>query len=228
MPTLRMKPRPLRSTGALLRAGFATQKTRSHAPRTRSALSRPSPLKPSLSRRGNNSSNGPEKPPPNASENKRSSLDSISSALHDADTSKNDLLSPVHIPEDPNGVLTENHPATSILANSAIVITRQLELMNVMMGFEQANKYVVMDPQGQHIGFMAEKDLGMGNMFKRQMFSTHRSFTTHIFDKFGKEVLRVRFRGLMQLGIWKARADATSSFTVHFPGSRAVSASMTP
>jgi len=63
--------------------------------------------------------------------------------------------------------------------------------MNVMLGFEQANKYVIMDPQGNHIGYMAERELGMGNIMARQMFSTHRSFTTHVFDKQGKEVLRV-------------------------------------
>lgn len=63
--------------------------------------------------------------------------------------------------------------------------------MNVMLGFEQANKYVIMDPKGGHIGYMAERELGMGNMMARQMFSTHRSFTTHVFDRQGKEVLRV-------------------------------------
>jgi len=88
-------------------------------------------------------------------------------------------------------VLNENHPATSILSNSSLVVTRQLELMNVMLGFEQANKYVIMDPHGNHIGYIAERDLGMGNMMARQMFSTHRSFTTHVFDQHGKEVLRV-------------------------------------
>ena len=59
-----------------------------------------------------------------------------------------------------------------------------------MLGFEQANKYVIMDPQGNHIGYMAERDLGMGSMMKRQFFNTHRSFTTHVFDKHQKEVLR--------------------------------------
>lgn len=62
--------------------------------------------------------------------------------------------------------------------------------MNVMLGFEQANKYVIMDPKGGHIGYMAERELGMGNMMARQMFTTHRSFTTHVFDRHGKEVLR--------------------------------------
>lgn len=49
------------------------------------------------------------------------------------DPSQNTLLSPVHLPEDPNGVLKENHPATKLLANSALVVQRQLEMMNIMM-----------------------------------------------------------------------------------------------
>lgn len=49
------------------------------------------------------------------------------------DPAQNTLLSPVHIPEDPNGVLKESHPATNILANSGVVVQRQLEMMNVMM-----------------------------------------------------------------------------------------------
>ncbi|KAJ5182893.1 hypothetical protein N7492_000509 [Penicillium capsulatum] len=49
------------------------------------------------------------------------------------DPSQNTLLSPVHIPEDPNGVLKENHPATNLLTNSGLVVQRQLEMMNVMM-----------------------------------------------------------------------------------------------
>lgn len=63
--------------------------------------------------------------------------------------------------------------------------------MNVLLGFEQANKYVILDPQENHLGFIAERDLGMGKMMARQMFSTHRSFTAHVFDKHEKEVLRV-------------------------------------
>ncbi|KAL1628518.1 hypothetical protein SLS56_005863 [Neofusicoccum ribis] len=78
----------------------------------------------------------------------------------------------------------------SILANSSIVIQRQLEMMNVLMGFEQANRYVIMDGQGNHIGFLAEKENGVGGTMARQMFKTHRSFTTHVFDKHEREVLR--------------------------------------
>ncbi|KAH1525914.1 hypothetical protein KXX18_003474 [Aspergillus fumigatus] len=106
------------------------------------------------------------------------------------DPAQNTLLSPVHIPEDPNGVLKETHPAMGILANSGLVIQRQLELMNVMIGFEQANKYVIMDANGNHIGYMAEQVKGMANMMARQWFRTHRSFVTHVFDRHENEVLR--------------------------------------
>jgi isopentenyldiphosphate isomerase len=58
-------------------------------------------------------------------------------------------------------------------------------------GFEQANKYVIMDAQGNHIGYMAEQEKGMANAMARQWFRTHRSFVTHVFDKHENEVLRV-------------------------------------
>ncbi|KAL8772786.1 MAG: hypothetical protein Q9209_002131 [Squamulea sp. 1 TL-2023] len=116
----------------------------------------------------------------------------LSDALRETKKEDNSLLSPVHVPEDPHGVLNEQHPAAGILRNSSIVVQRQLELMNVMIGFEQANKYVILGPQGDHIGFMAEQDDSMGRTMARQMLSTHRSFSTYVFDKHEKEVLRVR------------------------------------
>ena len=134
------------------------------------------------------------KPPadsPAQAKGKVSSTDAVCDALRNTNPQDNNLLAPVYIPEDLDGVLNEKHPAATLLANSAIVVQRQLELMNVMLGFEQANKYVILNGQGEHIGYIAERELGMGNMIARQTFSTHRSFTAHVFDKHEKEVLRV-------------------------------------
>ncbi|KAF1991266.1 Scramblase-domain-containing protein [Aulographum hederae CBS 113979] len=115
----------------------------------------------------------------------------VSSALaQSSHSSHNTLLSPVHIPEDPHAVLKMKHPAVSLLANSSIIIQRQLEMMNVLIGFEQANRYIIMDPSGNHIGFLAEQEHGIGSTMMRQMAKTHRSFTTHVFDKEEREVLR--------------------------------------
>ena len=205
MPPFNIQPRVLRPPASLLRAGFATSKPRSRAlppgPRgsgRRSPPPKPIPRQPQSSRAPQQEPQQRRNEAPEAQESalegqepKHSSVDAVSIALRDQESQANNLLSPVHIPEDPEGVLNERHPATYILSNSAIVVTRQLELMNVMLGFEQANKYVIMDPKGGHIGYMAERELGMGNMMARQMFSTHRSFTTHVFDRQGKEVLRV-------------------------------------
>ncbi|CAK4033143.1 Hypothetical predicted protein [Lecanosticta acicola] len=113
----------------------------------------------------------------------------LAAALAQSDSS--DLVTEVRIPDDPNGVLPKDHPALAILGNSSLVIQRQIEFMNIMIGFEQANRYIIMDGQGQTLGYIAERDHGIGSAMARQMFKTHRSFTTHIFDRQEKEVLRI-------------------------------------
>ena len=200
---------PLRAVGQLkistplktiCRAGFAS--------RGYQGLRKPPPLPSHLQR----TPAKPPKPPPQAARSSSTS-NAVSDALRDTKPEDNSLLVPVHIPEDPDGILNEKHPAATILGNSAIVVQRELEMMNIMIGFEQANRYVIMDPQGNHLGFMAEQEFGTGNMMARQMFKTHRSFTTHVFDKHRKEVLRVGWRPSGTIHLW---ADLYSS-TDHLP-----------
>lgn len=114
----------------------------------------------------------------------------ISNLLASTDPSQNSLVAPVHIPEDPRSILKANHPSTSLLEQSGIVVQRQIEMMNVFLGFEQANRYVIMDPQGNHIGYMAEHDGGIAKTMGRQWFRTHRAFMVHVFGRDGQEVLR--------------------------------------
>ncbi|KAK1910707.1 hypothetical protein P3342_008587 [Pyrenophora teres f. teres] len=128
-----------------------------------------------------------------------SKVDAVSNALSTTPDSENNLITPVHMPEDPNAVLKQTHPAMRLLDNSSLIVQRQLEMMNVLMGFEQANRYVIMDPHGNHIGYLAEQDHGIGNAVARQMFKTHRSFTTHVFDRDEKEILRSGRRRIYQL-----------------------------
>lgn len=123
---------------------------------------------------------------------KREPQQTLAKALQlSSNNDTNKLSAPVHIPEDQHAILRSDHPATAILANSSIVVQRQLEMMNVFLGFEQANKYVLMDSTGNQIGFLAEQEHGVGNAVARQAFRTHRSFTTHVFDKHEREILRV-------------------------------------
>ena len=113
----------------------------------------------------------------------------LAATLAASDTS--DLVTEVHIPSDPHGIIPHDHPALSLLGNSSLVIQRQIEMMNIMLGFEQANRYIIMDGQGQTLGYIAERDHGIGSAVARQAFRTHRSFTTHIFDAQEREVLRI-------------------------------------
>ena len=116
---------------------------------------------------------------------------SVSETLAGADPAHNNLLVPVYIPEDERAIIKSQHPATKLLANSGLVVQRQIEMMNLFLGFEQANRYVIMDPQGNLVGYMAEHDGGFGRAVGRQWFRTHRAFTTHVFDREQNEVLRV-------------------------------------
>ena len=70
----------------------------------------------------------------------------------------------MHIPQDYAETLYSDHPAMAILAKPSIIIQRQLEMINVLLGFEQANKYIIMDPQGHHVGYLAEQEHGMSNV----------------------------------------------------------------
>ncbi|KAJ5723716.1 hypothetical protein N7488_001751 [Penicillium malachiteum] len=159
-----------------LRRALSTGRSRSVRFGPRGSINRPQRIQPVR----RNAPNEPEESTPSPSDTPNPEYD----------PSKNTLLSPVHIPEDPNAVLKENHPATNLLANSGLVVQRQLEMMTVMVGFEQANKYVIMDAQGNHIGYMAEQEKGISNTMARQMFRTRRSFVTHVFDRHENEVLR--------------------------------------
>ncbi|OAP64680.1 hypothetical protein AYL99_00652 [Fonsecaea erecta] len=115
---------------------------------------------------------------------------SMEDLLANTDPENNSLLAPVHIAEDANAILKSDHPAADILTQSGIVVQRQLEMMNVLIGFEQANRYVILDPHGNHIGYMAEHEGGIGYTMRRQFFNTHRAFTTHVFNRQSREVLR--------------------------------------
>ncbi|KAL8951611.1 MAG: hypothetical protein Q9183_007443, partial [Haloplaca sp. 2 TL-2023] len=190
MPPVRIPLRPSVCLKCAFRAGYATGRAARPSTPLNARSRLPSSVDPRARTRpwaqaSNNAPQGVQ-----GAQEEQIQEPSLAQRLKEMNDENNSLLSPVHIPEDPNAVINEKHPAASILSNSGIVVQRQLELMNVVVGFEQANKYVILDPQGNHIGFIAEQDNSIGRSMSRQMLKTHRSFTTHIFDKHQNEVLR--------------------------------------
>jgi hypothetical protein len=117
-------------------------------------------------------------------------LPSLEHLLAETNPADNPLLAPVHIPEDAKAILKSDHPAADILTQPGLVVQRQHEMMDVFLGFEQADRYVILDPHGNHIGYMAEHDGAFGKISPRQWFRTHRAFTTHIFNRHSQEALR--------------------------------------
>ncbi|KAK4340584.1 hypothetical protein RND71_039085 [Anisodus tanguticus] len=84
----------------------------------------------------------------------------------------------------------EEAKVAPLLARSNLLITRDIEWANLMLGFEQENKYAVMDvcfPQSP-VGFIREKS----NLLARQFLRTRRPFVASVTDGLGNELFRVR------------------------------------
>ena len=84
-------------------------------------------------------------------------------------------------------------------------------MMNIFLGFEQANRYVISMPiifsfaissphiicpsgnlNGEPLGYIAEEPRGILSTFSRQIFRTHRPFRALVLDLNGSPVLWVR------------------------------------
>ncbi|XP_058085724.1 altered inheritance rate of mitochondria protein 25 [Magnolia sinica] len=77
-----------------------------------------------------------------------------------------------------------------LLARANLLITRDIEWANLMLGFEQENRYAMVDacyPQSP-VGFIREQS----NLIFRQLLRTRRPFVAYITDAMGNELFRVR------------------------------------
>ncbi|GAA98516.1 uncharacterized protein L969DRAFT_95247 [Mixia osmundae IAM 14324] len=119
---------------------------------------------------------------------------------------------PVHVPDDPQGVLQASDPtsqgAVRLLSQSGLVIVRQLEMMNVFLGYEQANKYQILAASGEAVGFLAEEDLGFRQAIGRQFLRGHRAFKCTVMDSDGEIIMRVnRPLSLINSKIYISKGD---------------------
>lgn len=96
------------------------------------------------------------------------------------------------LPKVETSFIQPNHPVASVLLNEpTIVIERQMEMMNVFLGFEQANRYAILDVMGNRIGYMEERDFSFVKALMRQFYRLHRPFTMDVFDNWGNVVLTI-------------------------------------
>ncbi|KAI8105382.1 hypothetical protein M9435_000548 [Picochlorum sp. BPE23] len=79
--------------------------------------------------------------------------------------------------------------ALTLVNRSSLIVTRDVEWGQVLLGYEQANKYSIRDETGQVVALLAEEHGGLGRVFMRQLFRTRRGFTATVFNSTGSEIL---------------------------------------
>ncbi|WBW71027.1 mitochondrial phospholipid scramblase [Schizosaccharomyces osmophilus] len=91
------------------------------------------------------------------------------------------------------GVINHDSPAAPLLSQDVLIVERQLEMMNVFLGYEQANRYVILNHEGHHLGYIAERGhASFLSSMSRQLFHTHRSFVADVMDVHGNPVLQLQ------------------------------------
>ena len=78
-----------------------------------------------------------------------------------------------------------------MLMQPAIVVNQQVELSNVLIGIDSANKYSLHAPTGQQLGQSAEVG-GVGGFIRRQIFRNARSANVKLFGNRGTEIAEMR------------------------------------
>ncbi|KII88665.1 hypothetical protein PLICRDRAFT_110168 [Plicaturopsis crispa FD-325 SS-3] len=79
-----------------------------------------------------------------------------------------------------------------LLGHDTLVVTRQIEMANIFLGFEQTNKYVISNEEGETLGYIAEEPRSLLSIFTRQVLHTHRPFRALVMDLHGDPILWLR------------------------------------
>ncbi|KAH9901085.1 Scramblase-domain-containing protein [Cubamyces lactineus] len=79
-----------------------------------------------------------------------------------------------------------------LMENDRLIVTRQIEMLNIFIGFEQTNRYVITNELGDTLGYIAEEPRGFLSAFSRQVFRTHRPFRAIVMDSQGSPILWFR------------------------------------
>lgn len=80
---------------------------------------------------------------------------------------------------------------SNFLGSSSILISRQMEMLNLLLNYEQANKYNVKNHLGETIGYICEHEHSFKSAILRQLFRTRRAFDADILDKNGNVFLKI-------------------------------------
>ncbi|KAF5387121.1 hypothetical protein D9615_001633 [Tricholomella constricta] len=100
------------------------------------------------------------------------------------------------------------------LGNNTLVVERQIEMLNIFVGFEQSNKYSIINEDGVPVGYIAEEPKGFLGTMARQAFATHRPFRAVIMDLKGSPILWARSIFPASLG-WSMYVQRLRGYSNH-------------
>ncbi|GAA5836220.1 hypothetical protein JCM9279_002231 [Rhodotorula babjevae] len=103
----------------------------------------------------------------------------------------------VEVPHDEQGVIDRSsgswvEPLKALLSQPSIVVARQLEPMNIFLGWEESNKYQLNAPDGAILGYLLEEEASIVGTMSRQLLRTHRPFRAIVMSPAGDVLLRIR------------------------------------
>ena len=65
----------------------------------------------------------------------------------------------------------------AVFEGPTLVVTREIEWGNLVFGYEQANRYTVLDEEGNVVAYLAEETSSFASAIGRQLLRTRRHFT---------------------------------------------------
>ncbi|GAA5925576.1 hypothetical protein JCM3775_001445 [Rhodotorula graminis] len=103
----------------------------------------------------------------------------------------------VEVPHDEHGVIDRARgswvePLKALLSQPTIVVARQIEPLNIFLGWEQANRYQLNAPDGAILGYLLEEEASVVSTMSRQLLRTHRPFRAIVMSPAGDVLLRIR------------------------------------
>ncbi|KPV76400.1 uncharacterized protein RHOBADRAFT_7793, partial [Rhodotorula graminis WP1] len=79
-----------------------------------------------------------------------------------------------------------------LLSQPTIIVARQIEPLNIFLGWEQANRYQLNAPDGAILGYLLEEEASVVSTMSRQLLRTHRPFRAIVMSPAGDVLLRIR------------------------------------
>jgi uncharacterized protein YxjI len=76
--------------------------------------------------------------------------------------------------------------------NKMFFVQQKKELAEIVLSFETANRYIIMTPSQQLVGFIAERSEGFLTVIKRLLLKSHRGFEVEVTDSAGGRAFHLR------------------------------------